>query len=486
MSKKSTVISTKSVTSKKSKATKSETGKFSAGKASVKQVSKISDKKMAKSSDKNSSKVNSSNQKAAKLKKKIVPTKSTKSSSAKNGKGTNKLAAKVTDSKAKVASGKLASPKKQQAVASEKKSMGKKPAEKKLVEKKLVGRPAMNKEVSKKADIDKSKKLKDVKASSLKSKQEPEVAPRKRGRPSLASLGLASKADQRDEIKEMSLDEIKDFLNQPKKRGRKPKAFLDAIAKAKEAGVHIEGVTNFGESPLLSPDTPPKRKRGRPRKSEQLGYGGSGPGRYNFAPRANVAAKRYVWSAETGTSLVPDLDAVLSGEVDAIGPAFEFEVEFREKDKIVYPAHGLGVIEAIQSRSVGTGGQKFYMISIVETGMRIMVPVSQAKTVGLRRVVDPSTVDKVYAILKNKDVEIDNQTWNRRYREYSQKIKTGSVLEIASVIRDLTVLKVDKELSFNERRMLDTAQGLLVKELSIAKSSSEDTIREELEQICQL
>ena len=158
--------------------------------------------------------------------------------------------------------------------------------------------------------------------------------------------------------------------------------------------------------------------------------------------------------------------------------------EFRKGDKVVYPAHGVGVIDSIQLRKVSGCEQKFYMITIDETGMKIMVPVMQSQTVGLRRVVDPGTVDEVYDILRDKKVVIDNQTWNRRYREYSQKIKTGSVLEIATVIRDLSVLKTDKELSFGERRMLDTAQGLLVKELSIAKARPEDTIKAELEQIC--
>lgn len=159
-------------------------------------------------------------------------------------------------------------------------------------------------------------------------------------------------------------------------------------------------------------------------------------------------------------------------------------LEFKVQDKVVYPAHGVGVIESIQNRKVSGSEQKFYMISIVETGMKIMVPTVQAKTVGLRKVVDTKTVEKVYDILRDKNVTIDNQTWNRRYREYSQKIKTGSVLEIATVIRDLSVLKADKELSFGERRMLDTAQGLLVKELSIAKSSTEDTIKAELDSLC--
>ena len=160
------------------------------------------------------------------------------------------------------------------------------------------------------------------------------------------------------------------------------------------------------------------------------------------------------------------------------------KIQFKKGDKVVYPAHGVGVVDSIQARKVADSEQKFYMITIEETGMKIMVPLAQAETVGLRKVVNSSVVDEVYDILKDKDVTVDNQTWNRRYREYNQKIKTGSVLEIATVIRDLTVLKGDKELSFGERRMLDTAQGLLVKELSIAKSSTEKKIKAELEQLC--
>ena len=160
-------------------------------------------------------------------------------------------------------------------------------------------------------------------------------------------------------------------------------------------------------------------------------------------------------------------------------------LEFKVGDKVVYPAHGVGVVDSIQMRKVSNTEQKFYMISILETGMKIMVPVSQVRTVGLRKVVDEKTVEQVYTILKDRNITVDTQTWNRRYRDYSQKIKTGSVLEIAKVIRDLSALKGDKELSFGERRMLDTAQGLLVKEISIAKARSEDVIRNELEHICE-
>jgi CarD family transcriptional regulator len=157
---------------------------------------------------------------------------------------------------------------------------------------------------------------------------------------------------------------------------------------------------------------------------------------------------------------------------------------FKAGDKVVYPAHGVGVIEAIQSRTVGGEEQKFYMVTVLETGMKIMVPVGQANTVGLRKVVDSKTIEQVYEILRERNVVVGTQTWNRRYREYTQKIKTGSVFEIAKVIRDLTVLKGDKELSFGERKMLDQAQGLLVKEISIAKSRSEDTVKAELLTLC--
>lgn len=154
-------------------------------------------------------------------------------------------------------------------------------------------------------------------------------------------------------------------------------------------------------------------------------------------------------------------------------------------DKVVYPPYGVGVIDTVQKRTVSGAEQEFYMITILETGMKIMAPVSQAKTVGLRRVVDTKTVEAVYDILRDrKNIELDNQTWNRRFREYSQKLKTGSVVEIAEVIRDLSHLKSEKELSFGEKRMLESAQGLLVKEISIAKSSPEDAVKAELQAIC--
>src|SRR5215475_767362 len=157
--------------------------------------------------------------------------------------------------------------------------------------------------------------------------------------------------------------------------------------------------------------------------------------------------------------------------------------EFKVGEKVVYPAHGVGVIESLQVRNVSGTQKKFYMLRIVDSEMTIMIPTENVQTVGLRRIIGRDMVSKVYKILREKKVEVDQQTWIRRYREYTEKIKTGSVLEIAKVLRDLFVLKADKELSFGERKMLDTARNLLVKELAIARSFTEDKIMEELRTI---
>ncbi|MFN9065907.1 MAG: CarD family transcriptional regulator, partial [Bdellovibrionales bacterium] len=101
----------------------------------------------------------------------------------------------------------------------------------------------------------------------------------------------------------------------------------------------------------------------------------------------------------------------------------------------------------------------------------------------LRPIISVEEAQKVLGILKEKNVKIDNQTWNRRYREYMEKIKTGSVYEIAEVLRDLFVLKVDKELSFGERKMLDTARNLLLKELSLATDKEKLFQEDEVKQI---
>jgi len=155
-------------------------------------------------------------------------------------------------------------------------------------------------------------------------------------------------------------------------------------------------------------------------------------------------------------------------------------------DLAVYPAQGVGVIEAIESREVMGSTQKFYIMKIMSNGMKIMIPTGSAESVGLRELILENDVPKVYEILKNKDITIDKQTWNKRYREYLEKIKTGSVFEIARVLRDLLILKNDKNLSFGERKMMDTAKSLLIKEISIASNAEETKIEQDLKSIFSL
>jgi CarD family transcriptional regulator len=159
------------------------------------------------------------------------------------------------------------------------------------------------------------------------------------------------------------------------------------------------------------------------------------------------------------------------------------DASFNVGDKAVYPAHGVAEVVGVETREIGGNRQTFYILKILETGMKIMVPTRNVAAVGLREVIGETDVKEVYNILKSKEIAVEGQTWNRRYREYMDKIKTGSVFEIAEVLRDLCVLRAGKELSFGERKMLDTARQLLVKELAIAKGTKETKIEAELEKI---
>lgn len=158
--------------------------------------------------------------------------------------------------------------------------------------------------------------------------------------------------------------------------------------------------------------------------------------------------------------------------------------KFRIGDLAVYPAHGVGQIFAIESRVVNGETHDFYILRVLENGMVIMIPIGNVESVGLRCLIDAKEVPKVYAVMKTKrELLADNQTWNRRYREYMEKIKTGSLYDVAEVFRDLFRLKLTKDLSFGERKLYDTAQILLVKELSRAKKTDEKTIITEIESL---
>ncbi len=154
---------------------------------------------------------------------------------------------------------------------------------------------------------------------------------------------------------------------------------------------------------------------------------------------------------------------------------------FKVGDLAVYPAHGVGLIEKIETKEIAGSQESFLIIRILENNMIIMVPSSNTSSVGLRQIVNSKEVSKIFSILQKNDRSVDDgQTWNRRYRDYMDKIKSGSVFEIAEVFRDLSTIKRDKELSFGERKMLDTAQSLLVKEISLAKNMKEEDVERDI------
>jgi CarD family transcriptional regulator len=152
-------------------------------------------------------------------------------------------------------------------------------------------------------------------------------------------------------------------------------------------------------------------------------------------------------------------------------------------DKAVYPGHGVGVIEAIESKTISGREQLFFILRIFDNGMTIMIPTRNIDVVGLRGVIPSMEIPRVFQILKERRISLDTQTWNRRYREYMDKINTGSIFSIAEVLRDLQVLKMEKDLSFGERKILDTAENLLVRELAVARNVEESDVLTEIRKI---
>ncbi len=159
------------------------------------------------------------------------------------------------------------------------------------------------------------------------------------------------------------------------------------------------------------------------------------------------------------------------------------EVTFKVGDKAVYPAQGVAEVIRIEEKDIAGSRQCFYVLRILDTDRKIMVPVTNAGAVGLRQVIGELEIREIFDILRERTIAFDNQTWNRRYRGFMDKIKTGSIYDVAEVLRDLYRLKTDKQLSFGERRMLDTARTLIVKEIAIARAQTEEQVKTEIESI---
>ena len=153
------------------------------------------------------------------------------------------------------------------------------------------------------------------------------------------------------------------------------------------------------------------------------------------------------------------------------------DLNFHIGDKVVYPNHGVGIIEQISSRAIGANVEKFYLLHIKASSLKVMVPCQNAGSVGLRRVVRNGEVQKVLDLLSIGE-NGGNGDWKDRFKENSDRMRTGSLLEVASVLKSLIALHQAKPLSFREKKMLERARYLLVSELAMARNCEEAKVEE--------
>jgi len=150
---------------------------------------------------------------------------------------------------------------------------------------------------------------------------------------------------------------------------------------------------------------------------------------------------------------------------------------FQVGDKVVYPNHGVGIIEQISSRTLGASVEKFYLLRIKSSSLKVMVPFHNVESVGLRRVIKNGEIQRILDFLTDGKCE-NHADWKYRFKENSDKMRTGSLLEVAGVLKGLLLLNESKPLSFREKKMLERARYLLVSELAMAKNTDEFQIEE--------
>jgi len=155
-------------------------------------------------------------------------------------------------------------------------------------------------------------------------------------------------------------------------------------------------------------------------------------------------------------------------------------VDFKIGDKVVYPNHGVGVIEDVSRRTIGSIDSSFYRLRILSTDSTVMIPVGNTDTVGLRKVLTKRQVTRVMKLLKEGEVATFDD-WKGRFQANSDKMRTGDILAVAEVLKSLTVLNEVKPLSYRERKMLDRARLLLVSEVSEASGRTADEVEEQID-----
>lgn len=154
-------------------------------------------------------------------------------------------------------------------------------------------------------------------------------------------------------------------------------------------------------------------------------------------------------------------------------------MDYKIGDKVVYPNHGVGIIEQINFGVLNGRTEKYYMLKIFSSGLKVMVPASNAISVGLRPVIRNGETLKVLTFLE-KGKPNSHHDWKHRFKENSERMRTGALIEVAAVLKSLVSLSRTKPLSFREKKMLERAKYLLVTELATARNTSPETMEDAL------
>jgi CarD family transcriptional regulator len=155
-------------------------------------------------------------------------------------------------------------------------------------------------------------------------------------------------------------------------------------------------------------------------------------------------------------------------------------VEFKIGDKVIYPNHGVGVIEEVLRAQAGDVAQNFFRLRIVSNGSTVLVPTSNTRHVGLRKILTKKDIEKVYKVLRGRKVSV-TQDWKGRFQEHSEKMRSGDIYEVASVLKSLTLLSRTKNLSYRERKMLDKSKYLVVSEIASVSNMEETDVEQKVD-----
>ena len=154
---------------------------------------------------------------------------------------------------------------------------------------------------------------------------------------------------------------------------------------------------------------------------------------------------------------------------------------FQIGDKVIYPNHGLGIVERIEEKTILGTTCGFYHLRIAANDTTVLVPLTNVDGVGLRRAIDDGEVERLFKLLGDGKID-SQQNWKGRFKDNSEKMRTGSIYDVADVLKSLTLLSKTKSLSFREKRMLDRSRFLIITEVSEVLHEKSESIEGRMDQ----